>query len=159
MMAIVFLDIDIIGKKIFSEKNHRRYITHSPIFWVVVMIISYLFSIEVFFWIGLGSFSHLVLDILDWGIPYLPTKYSGLFPHLLQVKSTFNSEKDFSYIYWNNIIILRLEQLFFLASILIIVVLFINYTDISFLLLFMSLFLFTSIISIPDYVNSKSSPN
>jgi hypothetical protein len=158
-MSIIFLDIDIIGKNFVSEKNHRRYITHSPVFWAIVFVISYLFSFEVLFWLSFGCFLHIILDILDWGIPYLPTKNSSLLPHLLHVKPTMNSENDFSDIYWSNINILRLEQLFFFVSILIIIVLIITSTSISHMLLFSVLFLFTSIISIFDYVNSKNVPN
>ncbi|MHA1984879.1 MAG: hypothetical protein ACW967_11020, partial [Candidatus Hodarchaeales archaeon] len=138
---------------------HRRYITHSPVFWVIIVLISYVFSFEIVFWFGFGCFLHLILDIIDWGIPYLPTKNSRLIPHLLLVKSTMNSEKDFSVIYWRNINILRLEQLFFLTSIFIIIVLFFNNTDLAFMYLFVLFFLFTSIVSIYGFRNSRKIPN
>jgi hypothetical protein len=155
MTSTIFLDIDIIGSRLFSEKNHRRYFTHSPIFWGIILVIGFLLSFDNIFWFGFGCFLHILLDILDWGIPYLPTKNSSLLPHILQVENNSISERDFSEIYWSNHTILRLEQLFFFVSLLIIFVLFIFNTYISFMFLLVSFFLLTSIISILDFVNSK----
>lgn len=78
-------DIDLLhfyfaNRSEFStENNHRHYITHAPIFWLIISLVVALIGlvfqsafIEYLGWIILGgSWSHLILDSIEDGIMWL----------------------------------------------------------------------------------------
>jgi len=63
----VFIDLDIIMTFYSEEKNHRKFLTHTPIFWIAILSPLLLFSEKALFAI-LAVILHIFLDYLDWGI-------------------------------------------------------------------------------------------
>lgn len=117
LIGTVFLDIDFLGKLFFHQKNHRRYITHYPLFWLIIGVLSYLFSLSELFWFSCGALTHLLTDFIDWGIPLAPTSSAELLPHILVLQLDTTNEKVFSRIYWSNNSMKRLEIIFFIFAV------------------------------------------
>jgi len=77
-------DIDLIFFNLAHRKNqniesHRNYLTHMPLFWILISMIivsvGFIFNsvfIEYLGWITLaGTWSHLILDSIEYGISWL----------------------------------------------------------------------------------------
>jgi hypothetical protein len=90
-------DVDFLFSKYAKDENHRNFITHSilipTILLVVGIIIEKYYFIPIWFigfhqviWIGgVAYFSHLALDLIDWGInPFYFGKTIGFFILLTQ---------------------------------------------------------------------------
>jgi membrane-bound metal-dependent hydrolase YbcI (DUF457 family) len=76
-----------------TDKNHRQFISHTPLPWLVAGLLIYFFApfvyikyIGLLFW--LGSWSHLLLDSIDYGIMWL-------WPFSNKVYGLTNGEKRF----------------------------------------------------------------
>ena len=122
----VIIDIDVIFSMFIEEKNHRYYITHSFLFWVILIIIFLIlrFTLTIFFdyflYLIIGIIWHLLLDLIDWGLPILPSKKVSRI-YLGFLKEDANIEKNSSYFlktYWSNKLILSIELLLFASSLL-----------------------------------------
>lgn len=70
-------------------KSHRNFFTHVPLFWLVTGLAVYFFNTDVY-WkyfgllIWLASWSHMLLDTIVFGIPWL-SPFSGKFYGLRRV--------------------------------------------------------------------------
>ena len=116
LTGAICLDIDLLAKRVLHQKNHRRYLTHYPIFWFIIGIISYTFSLSELFYLSCGALTHLLTDFIDWGIPLAPTSSAKVLPHILHVPQEIMEEKYFSSIYWSNKVMKILEILFFIFA-------------------------------------------
>lgn len=154
---VIILDLDYLGKFIFIEQNHRKYLTHSPTLWFVFLVGTYLIQFKILFWISLGFLFHVIIDIIDWGIFLIPIKNIKQTPHLLKVNKFMKTEKDFSIVYWNNKSILILELTLFLISVFILIFLTIIDTNIFLLIYIIILFLSTTFLSFFEYKTAKIS--
>lgn len=59
-----------------SKKDHRSYLSHAPILWLIAGLLIYFFAGSIYLkYIGLllwlGSWSHFLLDSIDYGIMWL----------------------------------------------------------------------------------------
>ncbi len=82
-LVAVAPDIDLVyyfirkkKGKLKKDESHRFYITHAPILWLILGLGIYFFNVDVFWkMIGLsiwiGSWSHFILDSIEFGIPWL----------------------------------------------------------------------------------------
>lgn len=78
-LDVIFFHIIRLVKKSDKKENHRAYITHTPIFWLTlslaVVIMGYLcgsaFTVTTGWMILAGSWSHLILDSIEYGIRWL----------------------------------------------------------------------------------------
>ena len=62
--------------KLKKDESHRFYVTHAPILWLILGLGIYFFNVDEFWkMIGLsvwiGSWSHFILDSIEFGIPWL----------------------------------------------------------------------------------------
>lgn len=59
-----------------SRDPHRKFISHEPVWWLLAGLLVY-FSARSFYWkyagllLWLGSWSHFILDSIEYGIPWL----------------------------------------------------------------------------------------
>lgn len=113
----LLLDGDFfISKKLFKIANHREFLTHSVLFYIILIILC-LITHFVLFWLFLGALYHLFFDLLDWGLPLIPFRHNTYFtPHLLEVPTKLD-EVYFFKTYFNNKIIFISELLFLLGFI------------------------------------------
>lgn len=127
LIGSIFLDGDyIIAKMVFKVENHRNFITHSTIFYFVLIFFTILLH-SFLFWLFAGSLFHLVFDVFDWGLPLLPNRFFT--PHLLEVPVN-KKEIYFFQAYFENKIILSLELLFLVGFIF--SLFFLNYQIVAF---------------------------
>ncbi|OLS22723.1 MAG: hypothetical protein HeimC3_29970 [Candidatus Heimdallarchaeota archaeon LC_3] len=152
--AVIVLDLDYLGKFIFVEQNHRRYLSHSPVLWSLILIGAFFFQNNLLFWISLGFLVHVLVDTIDWGIFLLPTKNARITPHLLEVHESMKIEKDFSRVYWNNKVIFSIEVTLFLITTFVIIYLTILSINFYLLVYLSAIFVITSSLSFIDYKNS-----
>ena len=105
----LLLDGDFfVSKKFFNIANHRDFITHSILLYVVLIIVCYIGNLDLI-WLFLGSFYHLCFDLFDWGLPILPFKIiTYVTPHLLTIPSNLD-EIYFFKTYFSNKQILASE--------------------------------------------------
>ncbi len=59
-----------------TENNHRKYISHAPLVWMLAGLLIYFFSSNIYYeliglLLWLGSWSHFILDSIDYGIMWL----------------------------------------------------------------------------------------
>ena len=113
----LLLDGDfVVTKIIFKMKNHRDFITHSYLIYLILIILSYIFHL-IFIWLFLGALYHLCFDVFDWGLPILPFNPDlYVTPHLLIVPSQLE-EVYFFKTYFRNKFIYFLEIFLFLGFI------------------------------------------
>ena len=86
ILAGILPDIDIayhiiqyLNKSHRIKNSHREYITHTPIFWLIISVVltavGYLINLDLIKYLGcvilLGTWSHLVLDSLESGVMWL----------------------------------------------------------------------------------------
>lgn len=83
------------GYKVIGEEKpqHRKYISHAPILWLIAGLLIYFFADSVYYkYIGLlfwlGSWSHFILDSFDYGIMWM-------WPFNKKIYSLRNREKNF----------------------------------------------------------------
>jgi len=120
----VLIDLDTFLSSVLKEKNHRLYIFHSLLFWIFMSIIflvlrfSTLEFFDYFLAFCLGAIWHLLLDLIDWGLPLLPLhKFRKSYLGILKEKNLDDKSKDFFLKkYWNSKIIVIIESLFFALS-------------------------------------------
>ena len=105
LSGALLLDGDFfVSKFLFHVANHRNFITHSVVFYLILIFLSFV-SHSVFIWLFLGALYHLCFDIFDWGIPLVPFKTSTFVtPHLLQVPAQLDEINFFRTYFSNNII-------------------------------------------------------
>ena len=111
------IDLDYLLRFVFKEQNHRKYWTHSPIFWVILLILVYFLRISWIFWAVAGILLHLLLDIIDWGLYLSPYNKNALFPYLFRAYPKLSSEKEFSFYYWRNPAIVTIEGFLFIGAV------------------------------------------
>jgi hypothetical protein len=119
ILGVVFLDIDVLGKIFLTQRNHRRYFTHHPLFWLVMTFIFVVASASPLFWLSIGCLVHVVPDLLDWGVPIFPFRDLPLSPHILPDLDEKSTENDFSTVYWQNSFLRSLEGILFLSTLII----------------------------------------
>jgi len=80
--------------KDMGRNNHRRFITHAPLLWLIAGLLIYFFSADVYYkFIGLllwlGSWSHFMLDSIEDGVMWLwpisLKRYALKFPSIIKV--------------------------------------------------------------------------
>lgn len=114
----VFIDGDILLKIFFKERNHRRYVTHSILFWFILGVIFYLSKVYYLYFFTIGVMFHLLLDLVDWGLPLIPhLPNQKLTPHLLKRDDDENRKKAYINIYWKNKIILLIEIILLISGV------------------------------------------
>ncbi len=74
ILGNIFPDIDII-LGILLKKNHRTFVSHFPMIWLVLALISAFLTIEIY-WFFVAGFIHLLVDVLDWEV-YLLMPFSN----------------------------------------------------------------------------------
>ena len=118
LLGSLLLDNDYhISKRIFKQANHRDFITHSILFYLILIPLCFLGHLEII-WLFIGAFFHLSFDLLDWGLPLLPFRPNTyITPHLLTVPSQID-EIYFFKTYFGNKIILLVEIVLFIGLIL-----------------------------------------
>ncbi len=94
--------------KLQKKDSHRKYISHTPIFWLVIsfaiILIGYIFGNSFVSIIGLiilgGSWSHLIFDSLEYGIMWL-WPFSHKFYSIHSVtEEDINEQKGTISYYW-----------------------------------------------------------
>ncbi len=81
MFASIFPDFDYFYMRMFDPEthNHHAYFTHFPLFWIVLLILSYLWlhvdhrrqAPVSFLLFSLGGFIHMVLDTIPYKLRWL----------------------------------------------------------------------------------------
>ena len=120
----VLIDLDSFLSTFLKEKNHRFYIFHSLLFWIflsiVFLILRYTTTefFDYFLYFGLGAICHLLLDLLDWGLPLLPIpKFRKIYLGILKEENLeVKPEYYFLKKYWNSKVMIFIELLFFSLS-------------------------------------------
>lgn len=115
--GVMLLDGDfIVSRKLFHIQNHRLFITHSILLYIILIILSFSTHV-ILFWLFLGAFYHLCFDVFDWGIPLIPFQTETYFtPHLLQVPPQLD-EIYFFKTYFSNKTINLLESVLLVGCI------------------------------------------
>ena len=115
----ILVDIDIIFSYVSpSRKNHRKFLTHYPPIYLILILVFVFLEISSLVWFIGGVLFHLCFDWFDWGLPYVPLYPNAkLTPHLLTEPVHVNDEMYFFEEYWSNKIILILEAILFLGFI------------------------------------------
>ncbi|MHA1821637.1 MAG: metal-dependent hydrolase [Promethearchaeota archaeon] len=66
------VDFDFLLRRFTNEDNHRKFITHTLIFPLIMLVIGVIIALIYHFqiiWIGgLAYLSHIFLDTIDWGV-------------------------------------------------------------------------------------------
>ena len=120
----VLIDLDSFLSTFLKEKNHRFYIFHSLLFWIflsiVFLILRYTTTefFDYFLYFGLGAICHLLLDLLDWGLPLLPIpKFRKIYLGIIKEENLeVKPEYYFLKKYWNSKVMIFIELLFFSLS-------------------------------------------
>lgn len=86
-----------------KNRDHRKYYSHAPILWLIPGLLIYFFASSVYFKtfglvLWLGSWSHFLLDTIEYGIMWLWPISPKLFT-LKKVAIVENTETDF-WRYW-----------------------------------------------------------
>ncbi len=85
----------------FKKADHRKFVSHAPFLWLIVGTVLYLIVSDPFWKFNAillvaGSFSHFLLDSIEYGIPWLWPFTSKLFAVINADKKIFEvSEKSF----------------------------------------------------------------
>ena len=74
VLGSIIPDIDII-LGILQKKNHRTFVSHFPMIWLFLSLISVFLKLDVY-WFFMGGFLHLLVDVLDWEV-YLLMPFSN----------------------------------------------------------------------------------
>ena len=113
----LLLDGDFfVSKKIFNIPNHREFITHAIVLYIMLSIVCYIIHLDLI-WLFLGAFYHLCFDLFDWGLPILPFKITTyVTPHLLTIPSNLD-EIYFFKTYFSNKAILISELMLIIGFI------------------------------------------
>jgi len=120
LIGAMLLDGDFfVSKFFFKIPNHRNFITHAPLLYVILLPLTYLVN-PILVWLTCGAIFHLLFDVFDWGLPLKPT--TMVTPHILQVPP-ITEEKYFFKAYYSNKNILFIEGTLLLCFILSLLVL------------------------------------
>lgn len=112
-------DIDFV-----ITSSHREVFTHSPIFWIVIIVVAILFQPSSWI-IAIPLSAHLLLDTVDWGLmifyPFSSKKYGLKF---LEKEAAGESERFTSYLmeYVSHPRLLYLEFAIMILSLLLLLV-------------------------------------
>jgi len=113
VISSTIIDLDIVFTSLtpYNYKNHRLFPSHWISLWVGITFIGLLSHL--IFWIGIGGFLHLMLDLPDWGLPVFAPVSLKLSPHLLSTPTTDSSHswKWFLQKYYENKLIVLIEIL------------------------------------------------
>lgn len=120
----VLIDLDSLLSSFLKEKNHRFYVFHSLLFWILLSVIFLILRysttefFDYFLYFSLGAIWHLVFDLLDWGLPLLPVQkfrktYFGI---LKEENLEVRPEYFFLKKYWSSKVMIFVELLFFALS-------------------------------------------
>jgi hypothetical protein len=71
IIMAMFPDLDFLFSKFAPDNNHRMLITHSLLVPVLIIILSAIFNNLILLFSGLAYFSHVVIDLVDWGNNFL----------------------------------------------------------------------------------------
>lgn len=66
----------LVANRDAAESSHRKFLTHAPLYWLFAGLLIFFFSPSVYWkYVGLllwlGSWSHFLLDSIEFGIPWL----------------------------------------------------------------------------------------
>ena len=117
LIGVVIPDLDFLLSKKAPDKNHRRLLTHTPIFWVTFLLLDFfLLHTVLIFWFSLAALIHIFLDVLDWGVMLGYPVSNKLCNHILsEEKIDFSSNHfmriqcNFLSVYFKNKYILGIE--------------------------------------------------
>ncbi|MHA1202356.1 MAG: metal-dependent hydrolase [Candidatus Heimdallarchaeaceae archaeon] len=120
----VLIDLDSFLSPFLEEKNHRYYVFHSLLFWILLSVIFLILRysatefFDYFLYFSLGAIYHLLFDLLDWGLPLLPLpKFRKIYLGILKEENIEDrSEYFFLKKYWNSKVMIFVELLFFALS-------------------------------------------
>jgi hypothetical protein len=66
ILGSILPDLDwILGT--VTKKNHRTFLSHYPMIWLLLAIFSFFMSLEVY-WLFIAGFIHLLADVIDWEV-------------------------------------------------------------------------------------------
>lgn len=127
-MFSILADFDLLFQKQARLGNHRMFITHSTIPFLILVIFSILLGNLLIFACSLSYLSHIFIDTIDWGtnLLYTPKKLVGLkilipknendeFSKIL--KNYNNPYSFFNFRYYKSKTILSLELFVFVLMI------------------------------------------
>jgi hypothetical protein len=88
-----------------NKADHRKFVSHSPLLWLAVGIIFYFFVSSPFLKFNAlvfvaGSFSHFILDSIEYGIPWLWPFKSRLFAIINPGKKIFEVKEKSFFKHW-----------------------------------------------------------
>lgn len=120
----VLIDLDSLLSSFLKEKNHRFYVFHSLLFWILLSVIFLILRysttefFDYFLYFSLGAIWHLVFDLLDWGLPLLPVqKFRKIYFGILKEENLeVRPEYFFLKKYWSSKVMIFVELLFFALS-------------------------------------------
>jgi hypothetical protein len=111
LLGSMSLDVDfLLSHKFFKNMNHRLFITHSPLLYIILIIICYFYNINLI-WFFLGSLFHLIFDTFDWGLYLLPISDSRFLTAHILTPPAILEEKYFFERYFGNKYIKTIEIL------------------------------------------------
>jgi hypothetical protein len=126
-------DLDVFFAKYAKDHNHRNLISHSIIPSIIIIIIGIIFSYPAIIISGLSYFTHITVDMFDWGTNffYFPQKTFGprflirkeeheLAKYLAEYK---NPSSYFDFKYYKSKISITIEILLFIFMMVSIVIL------------------------------------
>ena len=115
----------------FEKNSHRRFLTHAPVLWLIAGLLIY-FSAQSAFYkmfgllVWLGSWSHFLLDSLEYGVMWL-WPLSGKYYGLRKVPHVKINEPNF-FKFWWKFILLYFKSVSIYLEILIIIVAIVVFT-------------------------------
>ncbi len=142
-MFFAFLsDFDVFFSRYAKDQNHRNLISHSIIPSIIIIVLGLLISWPALVISGFAYFTHVMVDMFDWGtnLLYFPKKTFGprLFmskeeeENLLKILTQYkNGASFFDFKYYNSKLALIIEALLFVLMMVFIILLAFEYILIS----------------------------
>lgn len=67
LIGNIIPDIDYVFTRISEKTNHREFITHFPLFYLLGSMFFFILNFPIF-WLCIGCFFHTIIDIVDFEI-------------------------------------------------------------------------------------------
>ncbi len=106
--------------------NHRKFVSHAPLLWLLAGLLVYFFSADIY-WknvgllLWLGSWTHFLLDSIEYGIMWLWPFSNRIFA-LKNREREFNIQSPTFLVYWWNFVKSYTRTLTFYIELLIVVI-------------------------------------
>ncbi|MGQ4913442.1 MAG: metal-dependent hydrolase [Candidatus Asgardarchaeia archaeon] len=114
VLGSIMPDFDFILSSHAPNKNHRMLVTHTPVFWLLMLCLSVFF--QNFFFLAGAAIIHILFDTIDWGVmvtyPFSKKLNSHLLPEPpknILSKNMLQSQCWFFKTYFSNKLILMIE--------------------------------------------------